>query len=180
MLTVLRENQLCKTSTRHQKNSKQSRIVVLASCFAIIVAHQYGVTNREALLKNNPRTLYFNFWTKFPLRDGSLEKLREKWGIFEPDELFSVNIYLAWMFLGLICVHGFFFHFILPYANIFFLYSGIPPCQHPFFDHLVITTIFFRPKRKKSLSHFIILKTPIMLPPRYYDQDFFGPTVGSH
>ena len=95
MLTVLRENQLCKTSTRHQKNSKQSRIVILASCFAIIVAHQYGVTNRKALLKNNPRTLYFNFWTKFPLRDGSVEKLREKWGIFEPDELFSVNIYLA-------------------------------------------------------------------------------------
>ena len=127
MLTVLRENQLCKTSTRHQKNSKQSRIVVLASCFAIIVAHQYGVTNREALLKNNPRTLYFNFWTKFPLRDGSLEKLREKWGIFEPDELFSVNIYLAWFFLGN-RMNAFrvnlrawiFFHLILPYANILF------------------------------------------------------------
>ena len=161
MLTVLRENQLCKTSTRHQKNSKQSRIVVLASCFAIIVAHQYGVTNREALLKNNPRTLYFNFWTKFPLRDGSLEKLREKLGIFEPDELFSVNIYLAWFFLGnrmnVFRVNlraWIFFHLILPYANIFFLYSGIPPYQHPFLITSLLRPYSFDPSVK---NHWVIL-----------------------
>ena len=38
----------------------------------------------------------------------------------------------------------------------------------PLYDHLVITTIFFRPKRR---NHLIILKTPLMRPPRYYNQD---------
>ena len=54
MLIVLRKNYLCKTSTWHRKNPKQSGIVAIDSCFVIIVAHQYGVTNREALLKNWP------------------------------------------------------------------------------------------------------------------------------
>ena len=38
------------------------------------------------------------------------------------------------------------------------------------YDDLVITTIFFPPKRKKPLSHFIILNTPLMRPSRYYHQ----------
>ena len=48
-----------KTLARHRKNPKRRRIVAIDSCFAIIVAHQYGVTNREvreALVKNNPHT----------------------------------------------------------------------------------------------------------------------------
>ena len=35
ILIVRRENQLCKTSTRHRKNSKQSVIVAIDSCFAL-------------------------------------------------------------------------------------------------------------------------------------------------
>ena len=54
-LIVLRENQLCKTPTRHRKNLKQSGVVAVDSCFAIIlVANQHGATNRQALLKNIP------------------------------------------------------------------------------------------------------------------------------
>ena len=56
-LIELRENRLCKTSTRHRKNPKQSGVVVVDSCFAIIVAYQDGVTNREYLLKNKPLAL---------------------------------------------------------------------------------------------------------------------------
>ena len=55
MLIVLRGNQLCKTSTRHRKNSKQSGIVAIGSFFAIIAALQYGVTTRESSVgKKNP------------------------------------------------------------------------------------------------------------------------------
>ena len=46
------------------------------------------------------------------------------------------------------------------------------------------TTAFIRPPRYhghilsnqkyKTLTHFIILKTPLMRPPRYYDQDFMA------
>ena len=50
MLIELRENQLCKTSTRHRNNSKQSGIVALDSCFALFGARQYGVTTRESFL----------------------------------------------------------------------------------------------------------------------------------
>ena len=59
MLIVLRENQLCKTSTRHRKNpAKQSGIVAIDSCFALFGAHQYGLTTRDqAVMKNYPRTL---------------------------------------------------------------------------------------------------------------------------
>ena len=56
-LIELRENKLCKTSTRHRKNPKQEGVVVVDSCFAIIVAYQDGVTNREYLLKNKPLAL---------------------------------------------------------------------------------------------------------------------------
>ena len=56
-LIELRENKLCKTSTRHRKNPKQSGVVVVDSCFDIIVAYQDGVTNREYLLKNKPLAL---------------------------------------------------------------------------------------------------------------------------
>ena len=37
--------------------TKQSGVVVVDSCFAIIVAYQDGVTNREYLLKNKPLAL---------------------------------------------------------------------------------------------------------------------------
>ena len=56
-LIVLLANKLCKTSIRHQKNPKQSGVVVVDSCFATIVAYQEGVTNRKELLKNKPLAL---------------------------------------------------------------------------------------------------------------------------
>ena len=56
-LIVLLANKLCKTSIRHQKNPKQSGVVLVDSCFATIVAYQEGVTNREELLKNKPLAL---------------------------------------------------------------------------------------------------------------------------
>ena len=59
MLIVLRENELCKTSTRHRKNSKQSGIVAIDSCFALLGARQYGVTTRESSDEKYPRTLIF-------------------------------------------------------------------------------------------------------------------------
>ena len=56
-LIVFRENKLCKTLIRHQKNPKQSGVVVVDSCFATIVAYQEGVTSREDLLENKPLAL---------------------------------------------------------------------------------------------------------------------------
>ena len=47
MLIVLRENELCKISTRLRKNSKQSGITAKDSWFAIIVAHQYLRRNKQ-------------------------------------------------------------------------------------------------------------------------------------
>ena len=49
-----RKNWLCKTSTRHRKNSKQNGIVAIGSCFAIIAALQYGVTTRESSVEKKP------------------------------------------------------------------------------------------------------------------------------
>ena len=53
-------------------------------------------------------------------------------------------------------------------------YSGTPPYDHPVYK----TTSLLRPysfkPNVKTLSHFIILKTPLMRPPRYYDQDFMA------
>ena len=46
-----------KTSTRHRKNSKQSGIVAIDSCFALFGARQYGVTTRESSDEKYPRTL---------------------------------------------------------------------------------------------------------------------------
>ena len=58
MLIVLRENQLCKTSTRHWKNSEQSGIAAIDSCgFALFGARQYGATIRENYDEKYPRTL---------------------------------------------------------------------------------------------------------------------------
>ena len=57
MLIVLRESELCKTSTRHRKNSKQSGIVAIDSCFALLGARKYGATNRESSDEKYPRTL---------------------------------------------------------------------------------------------------------------------------
>ena len=48
MLIVLRENELCKTSTRRRKNSKQSGIVAIESCFALFGARQYGLTTSKS------------------------------------------------------------------------------------------------------------------------------------
>ena len=56
MLIVLRVK-LCKTSTRHRKNSKQSGIVAIDSCFALFGARQYGATTRENSDAKYPRTL---------------------------------------------------------------------------------------------------------------------------
>ena len=42
---------------RHRKNSKQSGIVAIDSCFALFGARQYGVTTRESSDKKYPRTL---------------------------------------------------------------------------------------------------------------------------
>ena len=47
MLIVLRENELCKISTRLRKNSKQSGIRAIDSWFDIIVAHQYLRRNKQ-------------------------------------------------------------------------------------------------------------------------------------
>ena len=44
-------------STRHRKNSKQSGIVAIDSCFALFGARQYGVTTRESSDETYPRTL---------------------------------------------------------------------------------------------------------------------------
>ena len=57
MLIVLREIKLCKTSTRHRKNSKQSGIVAIDSCFALFGARQYGSTTRDSSDAKYPRTL---------------------------------------------------------------------------------------------------------------------------
>ena len=61
-----RENWLCKTSTRHRKNSKQSRIVAIGSCFAIVAALQYGITTRESSVEKNPCTLVYLFKPDLP------------------------------------------------------------------------------------------------------------------
>ena len=57
MLIALRENKLCKKSTRHRKNSKQSGIAAIGSCFALFGARQYGVTTRESSNEKYLRTL---------------------------------------------------------------------------------------------------------------------------
>ena len=44
-----------------------------------------------------------------------------------------------------------------------------PPC---YYGHIPLNQM------EKSLSHFIILKTPIMRPARYYDQDFMAQRGG--
>ena len=40
-----------------RKNPKQSGVVAVDNCFDILVAHQYGATNREALLKNKAHSV---------------------------------------------------------------------------------------------------------------------------
>ena len=63
------------------------------------------------------------------LRDGPLEKLWWRWGIFEPQEFFFVIKFLVWIFfrpwheyfLGLIGTHDF-FSFNFPLPEYFFLY----------------------------------------------------------
>ena len=52
MLIVLRENQLCKTSTRHRKNSKQSGTVAIDSCFALFELVSMAQQPEKALMKN--------------------------------------------------------------------------------------------------------------------------------
>ena len=41
----------------HRKNSKQSGIVAIDSCFALLGARQYGATTRESYDEKYPRTL---------------------------------------------------------------------------------------------------------------------------
>ena len=43
--------------TRHRKDPKQSRVVVVDGCFAILVANQYGATNTKTSAENDPLTL---------------------------------------------------------------------------------------------------------------------------
>ena len=49
---------------RHQhdteRTQRQSRIVAIGSCFAIIAALQYGVTTRESSVEKKPRTLIYH------------------------------------------------------------------------------------------------------------------------
>ena len=40
-----------KTTTRHRNKPKQSGVVAVDSCFAILVAHQYGATNKKLCWK---------------------------------------------------------------------------------------------------------------------------------
>ena len=47
---------------RHRRNPKQSGVVAVDSCFAILGAHQSGATNREALLKKKPHTCVLEPW----------------------------------------------------------------------------------------------------------------------
>ena len=42
------------------------------------------------------------------------------------------------------------------------------------YDHLVNTTLFFKLKRKKTTSHFIFLKIPLLWSPSYYNRDFMA------
>ena len=83
MLITLRENQLCKISTRHRKNSKQSGIVAIDSCFALFGARQYGATTREKLwwkisahsdFKPWPRTLNTHRITPYHVSSGGQER----------------------------------------------------------------------------------------------------------
>ena len=48
----------------------------------------------------------------------------------------------------------------------------MPPYNHPVYI-LIITTIFFWPKRKSTES-FCYFKDPLMWPPCYYGQDFMA------
>ena len=57
---MLIENQLCKTSTQHRKNSKQGGIVVIDSCFALFGARQNGATTRESSGEKYTCTLILN------------------------------------------------------------------------------------------------------------------------
>ena len=64
------------------------------------------------------------------------------------------------------------FHVCFHYQN---NYSGTPPYDHPvYMTTSLLRPYSFKPKVKKTLTHFIILKTPLMRPPRYYDQDFMA------
>ena len=56
-----------KTTTRHRNKPKQSGVMADDSCFAILVAHQYGATNKKALLKIT-RSLWFEPWHWTPTR----------------------------------------------------------------------------------------------------------------
>ena len=64
------------------------------------------------------------------------------------------------------------FHVCFHYQN---NYSGTPPYDHPvYMTTSLLRPYSFKPKVKKTSTHFIILKTPLMRPPRYYDQDFMA------
>ena len=57
MLIVLRENELCETLAQHRKNSKQSGVVAIDSCFALFGARQHGVATKETSDEKYPCTL---------------------------------------------------------------------------------------------------------------------------
>ena len=73
------------------------------------------------------------------IRDGPLEKLWE-WGIFDPQEFFSLSnssyeFFLGHsmnIFLGLIGVHEFFFSFNFLLCEYIFFYTSPPPPPHTF------------------------------------------------
>ena len=64
MLIVLRENKLCKTSTRHRKNPKRSGVVAVDSFFAIILIFSFLLS----LFFLSSTTLYYNIHTKEKLQ----------------------------------------------------------------------------------------------------------------
>ena len=53
------------------------------------------------------------------------------------------------------------------------MYIGTRLTTTPFILPFVITTIFFRPKRKNHWLILLSFKTPLMKPPHYYDQELW-------
>ena len=62
MLIVLRENLALQDINTTRKNSKQSGIVAIDSCFALSGARQYGVTTRKSWISSNKPRMVATFF----------------------------------------------------------------------------------------------------------------------
>ena len=110
-------------STRHRKNSKQSGIVAIDSCFALFGARQYGVTTRESFLGYLKLMLLFfvlyhfmlpgNFYYGSEIRHGIF------WGINFGPAIFWGFVWSPRDFWG--------FWFFSPFDHPCHLNSGVPP-----------------------------------------------------